>query len=84
MQATVNLFSPTGVAGPSIPVFSGFMGGAKVTVTDYDGDGVTDLAVGAGQGGQPNINVIEADTYNIIDAFFGYPEPWRNGINFGA
>jgi hypothetical protein len=84
MQATVNLFSPTGVAGPSIPVFSGFMGGAKVTVTDYDGDGVTDLAVGAGQGGQPNINIIEADTYNIIDAFFGYPEPWRNGINFGG
>ncbi len=84
MQSTVNLFSPAGVAGPSIPVFSGFMGAAKVAITDYNGDGITDLAVGAGQGGQPNINIIRGDDLEVIDAFFGYPETWRNGINFGA
>jgi hypothetical protein len=84
MQSTVNLFSPTGVAGPSIPVFSGFNGAAKVTVTDYNGDGVIDLAVGAGPGAQPSINVINGETLDVIDSFFGYPANWTNGINFGA
>ena len=84
MQATVNLFSPAGVQLNSLPVFSGFNGAAKVTVTDYNGDGVIDLAVGAGPGGQPAINVFNGETLDIIDSFFGYPANWTNGINFGA
>jgi len=84
MQATVNLFSPTGVQLNSLPAFSGFQGAAKVTVTDYNGDGVIDLAIGAGPGAEPSINVLNGDTLAVIDSFFGYPENWTDGINFGA
>jgi len=84
MQATVNLFSPTGVQLNSLPAFSGFQGAAKVTVTDYNGDGVIDLAIGAGPGAEPSINVLNGETLAVIDSFFGYPENWTNGINFGA
>jgi len=84
MQATVNLFSPTGVQLNSLPAFSGFRGAAKVTVTDYNGDGVIDLAIGAGPGAEPSINVLNGESLAVIDSFFGYPENWTNGINFGA
>jgi hypothetical protein len=84
MQATVNLFSPTGTQLNSLPVFAGFQGAAKVAITDYNGDGVTDLAVGAGPGASPSINVINGDTLAVIDSFFGYPSNYTGGINFGA
>ena len=84
MQATVNLFSPTGTQLNSLPVFSGFQGAAKVAITDYNGDGVTDLAVGAGPGASPSINIINGDTLAVIDSFFGYPSNYTGGINFGA
>ena len=84
VQATVNLFTPTGSQLNSLPVFSGFMGAAKVVITDYNGDGQADLAVGAGPGAQPSIDVYDGDTLAKIDAFFGYSANFTGGINFGA
>lgn len=84
IQSTVNIFSPAGAQLNSLSVFPGFFGQTKVTVTDFQGDGVPDLAVGAGPGSDPEIDVLRGTDLAFIDLFYGYNLPFTQGINFGA
>jgi lysophospholipase L1-like esterase len=86
---------PTG--GPAVAVFSGadgsrlatffayegsFRGGVgSVAVRDLDGDGMAEIAVGAGNGGGPAIVIYRGGTFEEAARFFAYDGSFRGGVN---
>jgi hypothetical protein len=93
----VVIFSPNpdGTLGPPRAFFAlgnpGFRGGARVAVGDLNGDGVPDLAVGAGFLGGPNVEVhdgkaVAAGNFDLLigGGFFAFDGPdattLRNGV----
>ena len=87
--------APGGGGGPLVKVFSGVdgsllrsffafdssvRGGLNVAAGDIDGDGRTDIVVGAGDGGAPHVKVFSGTTGNEIRSFFAYDSGFRNGV----
>ena len=86
---------PTG--GPVIAIFSGadgsrlatfaafessFRGGVgSVAARDLDGDGLAEIAVGAGNGGGPVIAIYEGGTFAERRRFLAYDGDFRGGVN---
>jgi hypothetical protein len=66
--------------GPLTP-FGGFTGGVRVATGDYNGDGITDIAVGAGPGGGPAVVVYNGATGKQITSFFAFESAFRGGVH---
>ena len=83
--------------GPAVAVISGangsrlanffayegsFRGGVgSVAMRDLDGDGLAELAVGAGDGGGPAIAIYSGGTFAETARFFAYDGGFRGGVN---
>jgi hypothetical protein len=85
--------------GPDIRVFDGktgvlvrqffafdraFTGGAYVATGDVNGDGASDIIVGAGQGGGPNIVVVSGKDGTVLQDFFAYDSRFTGGVHVAA
>ena len=60
---------------------SGFRGGVSVAAGDVNGDGFTDIVVGAGPGGGPAVAVFDGANPANVRRFFAYDPAFRGGVN---
>lgn len=57
-----------------------FTGGVFLAVGDVDGDTITDIVVGAGAGGGPNVKVFDGRTATEKLSFFAYDPSFTGGV----
>jgi hypothetical protein len=57
-----------------------FTGGARVAVGDVNGDGVPEIAVGAGPGGGPQVTVFDGSTRQPIRSFYAFTPSFTGGV----
>ena len=60
---------------------SGFRGGVSDAAGDVNGDGRTDIVVGAGPGGGPAVAVFDGANPANVRRFFAYAPSFRGGVN---
>jgi len=60
----------------------GFLGGVHVAAADLDGDGISEIATGAGAGGGPHVQVfyVAAGTAEVVASFMAYDPGFRGGV----
>jgi hypothetical protein len=91
-----DIITGTGVGGgPFIKVFSGvdghflkgffaydqkFRGGATVAAGDWNGDGIADIATGAGPGGGPHAEVFSGASLSLLFSTFPYDVSFTGGV----
>jgi hypothetical protein len=69
----VKVFNANGILRYSFIAFPGFNGGVRVATGDVNGDGVDDIAVGAGFGaGNGHIKVFDGATGELTASFFSF------------
>jgi hypothetical protein len=73
----------TPVGSPVAP-FPGFGGSVRTATGDFNGDGVTDIAVGAGPGGGPMVKVYDGKTGAEVRSFFAYEWYFAGGVMLAA
>jgi hypothetical protein len=61
-----------------------FTGGVFVAAGDFNGDGHTDIAVGAGAGGGPHVKVFDGSTLALEQSFFAYGSSFTGGVRVGS
>lgn len=91
--------APGAGGGPDIHVFDGASGqlirqffafdprfakGEFVASGDVNGDGASDIIVGADQGGGPNVVVFSGNDNSILDNFFAYDPRFIGGVRVAA
>jgi hypothetical protein len=84
--AQVNVYDgPTnallGVINPFRPDFTG---GARVVTADLTGDGVPEVIVASGPGGQTVIEIYEGKTLRLAKSFLAYHEGFTGGVMIAA
>jgi len=57
-----------------------FNGAVNIATGDVNGDGVTDIITGAGEGGGPHVRIFNVEG-QAFSQFFAYEEKFRGGIN---
>src|SRR5439155_1333380 len=68
------------------PYGSDFPGGVRIALGDVNGDGTSDLVVGAGFGGGPRIAVYDGASLaqgkqvKLVNDFFAFEDTLRNGV----
>jgi surface-anchored protein len=82
--------------GPHVRIFDGitgavirntfafeptFRGGVSVAAGDVNGDGSSDLVVGAGAGGGPAVAVFDGTNFASVKRFFAYAPTFTGGVN---
>ncbi|MBU1149246.1 L,D-transpeptidase family protein [Patescibacteria group bacterium] len=65
------------------PFDSEFMGGADVAAGDLGGDGIDEIILGSGPGGQPTITILRGDGSEITN-FLAYGQYFDRGVNVSA
>jgi hypothetical protein len=79
------LNSQTGAVIESFFAFSStFTGGVFVAVRDFNGDGISDIIVGAGAGGGPEVRVFDGSNLSVLKAFFAYDQSFTGGVTVAA
>jgi hypothetical protein len=58
-----------------------FTGGASVATADFNGDGFTDIIVGAGPGGGPTVFIFSGFDGEVIGSVFAYNPFFSGGVN---
>lgn len=61
-----------------------FRGGASVAVGDVNGDGHTEIVVGAGAGGGPRVRVFRAPDLSVVGDFLAFEPGFRGGVSVAA
>ncbi|MFO0847279.1 MAG: beta-1,3-glucanase family protein [Gemmataceae bacterium] len=75
----------TGEPGLGFYAFDkGFTGGVRVSAADFTGDGVRDLAVGAGPGGGPHVRVFDGATGKVVLDLFAFEPTFTGGVYVAA
>jgi hypothetical protein len=70
-----------GVVSSSFNVYDdNFHGGVNVAIGDLDGDGISEIVTGAGQGGGPQVRIFDISG-NLKSQFFAYDQNFRGGVN---
>ena len=84
--ATVGQTDPNGnlVPGRLFTPFAGYRGELRVASGDFNGDGIMDLAVAAGKGGGPRVQVIDGRTGRTLDDFFAFESTFTGGVYVAA
>lgn len=80
----VNVFNANGTLRFNLTPFAGFAGGASVATGDVTGDGVDDIAVGAGTGGGPHVKLFDGATGAELRSFYAYIEQFAGGVFVGV
>lgn len=62
----------------------GFRGGVRVATGDVDGDGATDIIVGAGAGAGPHVKVFSGTDGSLIRSFYAFASGFDNGLYVAA
>jgi len=61
-----------------------FKGGVNLAVGNFNGDKVTDIAVGAGMGGGPLVHILNGLNFSDMGSFFAYEPSFRGGVNIAT
>ncbi len=61
-----------------------FNGGVRVASADMNGDGFSDIIVGAGPGGGPHVQVFDGRTGSAVASFFATTTAFTGGIYVAA
>ena len=72
------------IATSKIQPFPGYTGEIRVATGDFNGDGVPDVAVGAGPGGGPRVSIVDGFTLRVIDNFFAFESSFTGGVYVAA
>jgi len=80
----VRLFNADNSEKANLSPFAGFAGGVRTAVADFTGDGVPDLAVGAGPGSAPRIQVIDGKTNQVILDKLAFEAAFTGGVYLAA
>jgi hypothetical protein len=64
--------------------FPGFRGVVDTAVADLTGDGVWDVAAGAGAGGGPHVKVIDGATGEVLHSFYAFHEGFTGGVDLAT
>jgi len=80
----VRVFNADGSERASLTPFAGFTGGIRTVVADFTGDGVADLAVGAGPGSTPRIQIIDGMTNQVILDKLAFEAAFTGGVYLAA
>jgi hypothetical protein len=67
-----------------VPYNTTFRGGVNVAAGDVDGDGRTDIVIGAGPGGGPQLMVLSGVDRHVIASFFAYDSTFHGGVSVAA
>ncbi|QDU22851.1 beta strand repeat-containing protein [Urbifossiella limnaea] len=79
----VKVFAPDGAELFTLAPFGDFAGGATVATGDVTGDGIDDVAVGAGAGGGPHVKLFDGATGAELRSFFAYAAGFAGGVFVG-
>jgi hypothetical protein len=84
--AQVNVYDgPTNaLLGVITPFTPDFTGGARVVTADLSGDGVAEVIVAAGPGGQSVIEVYDGKTLTLAKSFLAYHDGFTGGVMVAA
>lgn len=63
-----------------LPFGAEYNGGINMVVGDLDGDGISELIVGAGEGGGPQVRIFD-NQGKLKGQFFAYDQRFRGGVN---
>ena len=63
---------------------AGFMGGIDVAAGDIDGNGRSDIIVGAASGAGPHVRVFSGSDNSLLRNFFAFDPGFRGGIRVAA
>lgn len=76
-----NGLSPFGTGG-----FGGAIatGGARISVTDRNGDGRSDIIVGQGLGSQPRVKIFDGNTFVEMTSFLAFGSNFGGGVWVGG
>lgn len=85
-NTSVSVFDP----GSNTPAFQfdafpGFKGGVRIATADVNSDGIADIVVGKGPGGNPQVKVFDGtDPNNVLFDFEAFASNYAGGVNVGA
>lgn len=80
----LSVYTPDGVLKRSFDVLDGkFRGGVSLANGDVDGDGVSDIIVGAGPAGGPQVAAYRGTGERLL-SFRAYDRRFRGGVNVAA
>ena len=65
------------------PFDSGFKGGVRTAIGDYNGDGFDDIIATAAEGAQGHVVVFDGISLNVIASFYAYPG-YNGSVNIAA
>lgn len=63
---------------------SNFTGGLYVAAADFNGDGITEIIVGAGEGGGPRVQIYDGATLGLLMDQFVLESTFRGGVRVAA